>query len=93
MTGIYLLIENIFDKDENISSHVTVRPYGPVTEAANANSSSEGNGGEETLTGFIWSTSIFLAIRRHSPEGGAKTNGEESMETGNRNPNIVQGNI
>ena len=75
VTGIYLLNQNIFDKDENKSSRVTVRTYGPVIEAANANSSSEDNSEEETLTGFIWSTSIFLAIKRHSPEGGAKTNG------------------
>jgi len=104
--GIYLLNENIFDKDENISSHVTVRTYGQVTEAANANSSSEDISEEETLTGFIWSTSIFFVMRRHFPEGGAKTNGEESMEkagpnrhteeeseNGKRKPNIVQGNI
>jgi len=32
------------------------------------------------LTGFIWSMSKFLAMIIHSPEGGAKTNGEESME-------------
>jgi len=80
VTGIYLLIKNIFDIDEIISSPVTVRPYGPVIEAANANSSSEDNSEEETLTGFIWSMSIFLAIRRHFPEGRAKNHGEGSME-------------
>ena len=80
VTGIYLLNENVLDKDENISSHVTVRTYGQVTEAANANSSSEDNIEEERLTGFIRSMSIFLAVRRRFPEGGANTNGEERNE-------------
>jgi hypothetical protein len=53
MRGIYLLNENNFDKDEIISSRITARPYGQVTEAPNANSSCEDNREEGTLTGFI----------------------------------------
>jgi hypothetical protein len=51
--GICLLNQNIFDKDGIMSSCVTARHDGQVIEADNANSHSEDNSKEGTLTGFI----------------------------------------